>query len=139
MGQADRSTEQLRALRSRARRTSKPMKIKNCQGGEGCPEQWDALNTDDGELDSRLCRICGRRVQLCVSDQESKARIAAGECVVLYREQGDCIAPAFVEDPLTGASLGAPRRRWLHLRRDGWDEKLSVSGSAGQSVTDATD
>jgi hypothetical protein len=75
---------QERAARVRARRTKAPLTIGNCQFEFKCPRRWDALKSD-GALDSRFCDVCMRRVHLCVTDDELRAHVAAGDCVVIYR------------------------------------------------------
>lgn len=115
------SKEEERATRVEARKTREPMTIANCQFEFKCPKQWSAL-TDDGKLDSRFCDACERRVHLCVTNEELRARAEAGECVAFYRRRslplliGSASQPPARMEPL----LGVPR---FHRHSDTDDEE----------------
>ena len=110
-----------RATRVAARQTRKPMTIANCQFEFKCPKQWGEL-TDDGKLDSRFCDACERRVHLCVTNEELRARAKAGECVAFYRPRGlpRVRRSASLQPGPMERTLGLPR---FHRQPDADDEE----------------
>lgn len=100
-----------RALRIEARKTRKSMTIENCKFEFECPKKWASLKKD-GRLDSRFCEVCSRRVYLCVTDEELRARAEAGECVVIFRPSRARSSNSYgVEIFKTERTMGMPYRR----------------------------